>query len=59
MRKKRGQSILEYVIVITAIVAAVIFAAGSYIGPAIKTALNNTAQSIMNSTEKLPGAKAK
>ncbi len=35
MRRKRGQSILEYVIVLTAIVAAIAFVAAQMIGPAI------------------------
>jgi Flp pilus assembly pilin Flp len=56
MRKKKGQSILEYVIVLTAIVAAIIFAAVNYIQPAVKKGLENVGTSINKSTGQLPGA---
>lgn len=54
MRGKKGQSVLEYVIVVTAIVAAVILAARTVIGPAVTTAMGNAATSITNATARLP-----
>lgn len=54
MRRKKGQSILEYVIVLTAIVVAVALAANSFIAPAVRKALNDSAKSIENATERLP-----
>lgn len=56
MRSKKGQSVLEYVIVLTAIVAAVIFAAGKFIKPAVEQAMSDSATSIKSATAKLPGA---
>ncbi len=56
MCRKSGQSILEYIIVLTAIVAAIIIAAGTIIKPAIQQGLTDTASSIKASTGKLPGA---
>jgi uncharacterized protein (UPF0333 family) len=56
MCRKNGQSILEYIIVLTAIVAAIIIAAGTIIKPAINKGLTDTAESIKASTGKLPGA---
>lgn len=58
MCRKRGQSILEYIIVLTAIVAAIIIAAGTFIKPAIDKGLKDTAESIKASTGKLPGVTA-
>jgi len=57
MRNKRGQSILEYVIVLTVIVAAIAIAANSVLKPAVSTGVNNTAKSIEDATNRLPGAK--
>jgi Flp pilus assembly pilin Flp len=58
MCRKRGQSILEYIIVLTAIVAVIIVAAGTIIKPAIEKGFNDTASSIKDSTGKLPGVTA-
>jgi len=54
MRRKKGQSILEYVIVLTAIVAAIAFAARSFIAPSVQTALDDSSQSIEGATSRLP-----
>lgn len=56
MRKKRGQSILEYVIVLTVIVAAIAAAATSLIRPAVNRALGDAANTINGATSRLPGA---
>jgi hypothetical protein len=54
MRRRKGQSVLEYVIVLTAIVAAIAYAATKFIGPAVKTALEDSAGSMETATGKLP-----
>ncbi len=56
MCRKNGQSILEYIIVLTAIVAVIIVAAGTIIKTAITKGFTDTAESIKASTGKLPGA---
>ena len=50
MRKKRAQSILEYIIVLSAIVAAVILMARDVITPAVNNMFGNAAQLIENET---------
>ena len=54
MRKKKGQSILEYVIVLTVIVAAIAYAATQFIKPAVQDAINKTAQTINGAANQLP-----
>jgi len=54
MRRKKGQSILEYVIVLTVIVAAIAFAARSFIGPAVNQALQDSQSTIQGATNRLP-----
>lgn len=46
LREKRGQSTVEYVIVFTAIAAAVIFAAVNIIRPAVNKTYNEAGGSI-------------
>lgn len=58
MSKKKGQSILEYVIVLTVIVAGIAYAAAKFLKPAVEGGINNTAKSIAGSTVRLPGANA-
>jgi type II secretory pathway component PulF len=55
MRRKKGQSILEYVIVLTVIVAAIAVAARTFIAPAITAAFNSSNKTITNATDKFPG----
>ena len=55
MRRVKGQSILEYVIVLTAIVAAIVVAATTFIKPAIDGSLDNASKSMKGSTALLPG----
>jgi len=47
-RRKSGQSTVEYVIVFTAIAAAIIFAATSVIKPAVNKVYNEAGGSIMD-----------
>lgn len=53
MRNKKGQSILEYVIVLTVIIAAIALAAGSFIKPAVTNATSDAANAITNATSRL------
>ena len=55
MNRKKGQSILEYVIVLTAIVAAIAFAASQFIGPALSNAMSDAGNTIKSATDSLPG----
>ena len=54
MGNKKGQSVLEYVIIVTAIIAVVILAAQHIIKPAVSTTMSDAARSITNATAKLP-----
>jgi hypothetical protein len=54
MRRRKGQSILEYVIVLTVIVAAIAFAATRFIGPAVTTGMENSQRSMEGATNRLP-----
>jgi hypothetical protein len=48
----RGQSILEYVLVITVIIGVILFAAVSYIKPAVNKTLTDADIAIKNVAEK-------
>jgi uncharacterized membrane protein len=54
MRRRKGQSILEYVIVLTVIVAAIALAAGTMIRPSLNQAMNDIGKTINTATNKLP-----
>ena len=54
MRRIKGQSILEYVIVLTVIVAAIIVAARTVISPAVNQALTDSGSAIRGATTRLP-----
>ena len=53
MRNKRGQSVLEYVIVLTAIIAIIIVAATTFIKPAVQQSMDDASQAITTATGKL------
>jgi hypothetical protein len=53
MRNKKGQSILEYIIVLTVIIAAITWAATTYIGPGIQKSFQNMNSSIVNASERI------
>ncbi len=55
MKKRKAQSILEYVIVLTVIVAAIITAMNGVFRQKITNSFNNTANTIENATQRLPG----
>ena len=55
-RLKRGQSTLEYILIIAGIVAAVAWAAGALILPAVNQSMNDSANTITSASNKLaPG----
>jgi Flp pilus assembly pilin Flp len=55
MRRRKGQSVLEYVIVLTAIVAIVAVAAGKWIAPAVENALQDSSNAVEDAGGRLPG----
>ncbi len=54
MRRRKGQSILEYVIVLTVIIAAIAYAAKSFLSPGIQQGFTNAGAAINFSSSKLP-----
>lgn len=44
MLKRKGQSTLEYVIILTAIIAAIVFAAATMLKPRIESGMNHVSQ---------------
>ncbi len=53
MKKRKGQSILEYVIIFAAIVAAVIFGAKTFIQPAVQKVMQDASSAMETATGKL------
>jgi Flp pilus assembly pilin Flp len=53
MKKRKGQGILEYVIVLTAIIAVIIIAATGVITPSVTTVFDNTGAVIDKGSETL------
>ncbi len=53
MLKRRGQSILEYVVILIAIVAVVAWAAKTIINPAVGKGLDNAQKAVESSADKL------
>ncbi|MFA5357041.1 MAG: hypothetical protein WC301_06565 [Candidatus Omnitrophota bacterium] len=53
MCRRKGQSILEYVIVLTVVIAAIAFAAKTFIGKGVKTALEDSGSAIETATGKI------
>lgn len=54
MCRKRGQSILEYVIILTAVIACIIWAATQFIKPAVDKGLTDAATAVETAADKLP-----
>jgi len=54
MCRRKGQSILEYVIVLTVIVAAIAVATTQLIKPAVNKALSDSSATIEGATGRLP-----
>lgn len=53
-KKKRGQSILEYVIILIAIVGVVAWAAKAIIAEAVKKGLTDATTAVGTAADKLP-----
>jgi len=53
-RCKKGQSVLEYVIVLTAIIAVIIAGASKILSPAVEHTLESSGQTIENAAARLP-----
>ena len=58
MRNKRGQSVLEYVIVLTIVVAAIAFGARQFLQPAVQQGTTDASASVNDATRRLPGTGA-
>lgn len=56
MRNKRGQSVLEYVIVLTVVVAAIAYGASQFLKPAVEQGTTDASNSVSDATARLPGA---
>ena len=54
MRRRKGQSILEYVIVLTAIIAAIAFVAARMIAPAVQQTGTEMQGTIQGAGTQLP-----
>ncbi len=54
MGKKKGQSILEYVIVLTAIIVCILWASKAFIGKAVKQGLTDATTAVGTAADKLP-----
>lgn len=52
-RKIKGQSTFEYLIILTAIVGVIIWAAGTLIKPAVQTSLTNAESAIGSAADAL------
>lgn len=53
MLKKRGQSTLEYVLIITAIIAAVIVAATTFIKPRVESSLDHVTDEMQQGVDRI------
>lgn len=53
MLSRRGQSTLEYVIILTAIIAVVIAFAGVFLRTKVQSSLENVANQMENETKKI------
>ena len=54
MRRRKGQSILEYVIVLTVIIAAIAWAAAQFIRPAVTQVMTDTGTALGAASGRLP-----
>ena len=54
MRRKRGQSVLEYVIVLTAIIAAIAFAARTFIAPKTELIMEKAGDAMETAADNFP-----
>ena len=54
MYSKKAQSILEYMIVLTTVVAAISYAARNHIAPAVEEIFNSAATTMESAASRLP-----
>jgi len=54
MRRRKGQSILEYVIVLTVIIAAIALAAAAALRPAVTGVMTDTSAALLGAGGRLP-----
>ncbi len=50
---KKGQSVLEYVIILTAIIAVIIIFANNFLKPKVQSSLENAATQMNNEAQKI------
>jgi len=53
MLRKKGQSTLEYVIILTAIVAGIIYAATKFVKPKVESSLEHVSGEMENAVSKI------
>ena len=53
MFKKKGQSTLEYVIILTAIIAAIVFAAATFLKPRVESSLDHVSDQMQQGVQQL------
>ncbi len=53
MFRKRGQSTLEYVLILTAIIGAIILAATRFIKPRVEGSLDHVSQEMSNQVDRI------
>jgi uncharacterized protein (UPF0333 family) len=53
MLGKKGQSTLEYVLVLSAIIAAIIFATITFMRPRLQTSMNHVTNQMANQIQKI------
>lgn len=51
--KKRAQSTLEYILVLTAIIAGIIFAATRFVGPRVQGSLDHVSLEMQNQVNRV------
>ncbi|MDP2905127.1 MAG: hypothetical protein Q8O22_02335 [Candidatus Omnitrophota bacterium] len=53
MFRKKGQSTLEYVLILTAIIGAIILAASTFIGPRVQNSINHVTNQMQEQVERI------
>jgi uncharacterized protein (UPF0333 family) len=54
LKKKKGQSILEYVIVLTAVIACILWAAKTFIKDTVEQGLKDATTAVETAADNLP-----
>lgn len=53
MKRRRGQSTLEYILVLTAVLIALIVAAASSVGPGVQNTMNQAGNVVQKASNKV------